>query len=333
MATRLLNALINGFPLWILGGSLLALWEPAAFLWFKPYIGYGLMVIMAAMGLTLHVNDFKRVLRHPRQVGVATILQYTVMPLLGWGIGLLFDLETALAVGLILVACCPGGTASNVICYLARVDVALSVTMTTVSTVLAVVMTPLLTTLLIGDKVEVSGWGLFVGTAKVVLVPVALGIVVNHFFPGTGRRVVHLAPLLALVAILMIIGSIIGENKRLLLDSGLRLLGAVTLLHVSGFGLGYIFSKWLMKDEVSARTTAIEVGMQNSGLGAVLAQDNFPTLIGTAAPSAITGSVHNIIGSMLVWIFRRWPAHTDTPPPPTQAKRESATLTFPPTRR
>ncbi len=308
MLNRCLNVLINWFPLWILVGSLLSLWEPDLFLWFKPYIGYGLMVIMASMGMTLHLDDFKRVLLHPWQVGIAVILQYTIMPLLGWSIGIVFGLEPGLAVGLILVACCPGGTASNVICYLARIDVALSVTMTAVSTMLAVAMTPLLTTLLIGDAVEVSAWGLFVGTAKVVLVPVALGIAVNRIFPEACRRVTNFAPLFALAAILMVIGSIIGENKQLLLESGLLLLGAVTLLHCCGFAFGYLFSKWLVKNETSARTTAIEVGMQNSGLGAVLANENFPTLAGVAAPSAITGSVHNIIGSLLVWVFRRWPA-------------------------
>lgn len=310
MILAVTNRLINAFPVWIVLGSVLSLFRTDWFIWFKPYIGYGLMVIMLGMGLTLQVTDFKRVLQKPAYVGMAALLQYTVMPALGWGLGLLFNLETGLAVGLILVACCPGGTASNVICYLARVDVALSVSMTAVSTILAVLMTPLLTTWLIGDRVEVSALGLFIGTAKVVLVPVVLGVLLHHFFPRASEKITPFSPIFALAAIFMIIGSIIGENKQLLIESGLRLLAAVTTLHCCGFGLGYLFAKLVLRDETASRTTAIEVGMQNSGLGAVLAKDNFPALAGVAAPSAITGSVHNIIGSLLVWIYRRWPSRS-----------------------
>lgn len=263
---------------------------------------------MLSMGLTLHVKNFKRVFTNPLYIGVAALLQFTVMPLLGWSIALFFELDKALAVGLILVSCCPGGTASNVICYLARVNVALSVTMTAFSTIIAVFMTPLLTMFLIGDRVEVSGWNLFLGTSKVVLAPVILGILISRFLPSVASKVRPYSPILALIAILFIIGSIIGEDKDILLKSGFRLLSAVTTLHLCGFGLGYLLSKIIVKNEEVSRTVAIEVGMQNSGLGAVLAKDNFPLLLGVAAPAAITGSVHNIIGSWFVWIFRKWPA-------------------------
>jgi BASS family bile acid:Na+ symporter len=308
MLLSTVSRLINAFPLWIVLGSLLALFRPDWFIWFKPYISYGLMVIMLGMGLTLKADDFKRVLENPWYVGLAALLQYTVMPLLGWGIGLLFNLETGLAVGLILVACCPGGTASNVICYLARVDVALSVSMTAVSTLMAVIMTPLLTTWLIGNKVEVSAIGLLIGTARVVLVPVVLGILIGRFLPRFSAKITPFSPLLALAAIVMIIGAVIGGSRELLLESGLRLLLAVITLHLCGFGLGYLFTKFVIRDEVVSRTTSIEVGMQNSGLGVVLARENFAALAGVAAPSAIASSVQNIVGSLLVWVFRRWPA-------------------------
>lgn len=305
---KLIDKIVNLFPVWIFLGSILALMNPEIFIWFKPYIGYGLMVIMLGMGLTLHIKDFKRVFKNPLYVGIASVLQFTLMPFFGWGLGFLFGLEKPLAVGLIIVSCCPGGTASNVICYLARVNVALSVTMTAVSTIVAVIMTPLLTTFIIGNTVDVSGWNLFLGTAKVVLIPVILGILINRYQPKLSEKVVPFSPFFALVAILLIIGSIIGEDRQLLFESGFKLLFAVTTLHVLGFGLGYLFSKFMLKNETVSRTVGIEVGMQNSGLGAVLAKDNFPMLIGVAAPSAITGSVHNIIGSLLVWIFRKWPA-------------------------
>ena len=310
MQISILNKIVNLFPIWILVGSVLALVHPPTFLWFKPYIVPGLMVIMLGMGLTLQLEDFQRVLKNPKYVGLAALLQFTVMPLLGWSIGKLFGLEQALAVGLIVVSCCPGGTASNVICYLARVNVALSVSMTAVSTLAAVFMTPLLTTYLIGNTINVSGWNLFYGTAKVVLIPITLGIVINRYFPQIAKRLTPFSPLVAPVAILLIIGVIMGEDRDLLLESGLTLLGAVFMLHFLGFLLGYFFSKLLLREEQLSRTVGIEVSMQNAGLGAVLAKDNFPTLMGVAAPCALAGSIHNIVGSLLVWVFRKYPVES-----------------------
>jgi bile acid:Na+ symporter, BASS family len=305
------NQIIAAFPFWVIGGSILAMFYPNLFVWVKPYIAFALTIIMIGMGLTLHVDEFKRILKKPLYIGLAVLLQFTIMPLSGWFIGYIFDLNKALATGMIIVACCPGGASSNVICYLARVNVALSVSMTAVSTILAIIMTPLLTTLLIGDIVEVSGWKLFLDTIKVVLFPVILGITLNTFFPKFTKKIVPYSPLVALAAIIMIVGAIIGDDRELLIEHGLRLIAAVTTLHAFGFGLGYIFSKILTKNEQASRTTAIEVGMQNSGLGAVLAKDNFPLLIGVAAPSALASSIHNVLGSILVLIFRKWPSKDD----------------------
>lgn len=303
------DKIVSLFPVWIFLGSVIALIKPEIFVWFKPYIEYALMVIMLGMGLTLQPKDFKDIIKNPLYVGIAATIQFTVMPLLGWSIGLLFSLEKPLAVGLIIVSCCPGGTASNVICYLARVNVALSVAMTAFCTIIAVIMTPFLTTFIIGNTIDISGLNLFVGTAKVVLVPIILGVLINRYLPILSKKVVPFSPFFALIAILLVIGSIIGEDQQLLFKSGFKLLFAVTTLHILGFGLGYIFARLILKNETVSRTIGIEVGMQNSGLGAVLAKDNFPNLIGVAAPSAITGSVHNIIGSLLVWIFRKWPSN------------------------
>ncbi len=305
---KIINNIINAFPIWVILGSILSLYFPEYFVWFKPYIAYGLAVIMLGMGLTLNVNDFKRVFERPKHIAIASLFQFTVMPLLGWWLGYIYGLDKAFAVGMIMVACCPGGTSSNVICYLARVDVALSVSMTAFSTLLAVVMTPLLTTLLIGSKVDVSAWSLFVGTAKVVLIPVLVGIGVSKYFPKATAKIVPFSPLVALAAIFLIIGVIIGEDRMLLFESGFKLLAAVSTLHALGFAIGYGLSKVFIKNEEVSRTVGLEVSMQNSALGAILAKDNFPMLLGVAAPCAIASSVHNIIGSILVGIFRKWPA-------------------------
>jgi BASS family bile acid:Na+ symporter len=223
--------------------------------------------------------------------------------LLGWGLGFIFGLPVPFAVGLIIVSCCPGGTASNVITYLAKANVALSVTMTAVSTLLAIILTPVLTTLLIGDKLEVSAFELFLGVVKVVLLPVLLGVLMSTFLPKITSRILPIAPLIAVIAIVMIVSSIIGQGKTEILQSGFRLVSAIVCLHFFGFLFGYIFSRLISKDVDVNRTISIEVGMQNSGLGAYLARANFanPAI---AIPSAISSAVHSIIGSIAAGIWR-----------------------------
>lgn len=211
----MLNLLINGFPFWALIASLLALWRPGLFTWFSgPLITYGLAVIMLGMGLTLDPADFGRVARQTRLVALGVALQYTVMPGLGWLVARLYDLPTPFAVGLILVACCPGGTASNVVSYLARVDVPLSVAMTAVSTMLAVLMTPTLTALLAASRVDVPAAGLFVSTVQVVVVPIAVGLLMKRWLPRLTRAILPAAPLAAVVMITLIVASIIGAGDR-----------------------------------------------------------------------------------------------------------------------
>ena len=174
----------------------LALVQPDLFTWFRgPWIVWGLAVIMLGMGVTLTIADFKTVTRMPKPVAVGLVAQYTIMPLLGWGIGLALKLPTEYAVGLVLVACCPGGTASNVVAFIAKADVCLSVVMTAFSTLAAVVMTPLLTTFLVGTRIAVDAWGLFQSTLQVVIIPVVLGVVVNRLFPRAVKAVLPVAPL------------------------------------------------------------------------------------------------------------------------------------------
>lgn len=301
---KTLTFLTNAFPLWIIVCSVLSLIKPEIFTWFSgSFITYGLGVIMLGMGLTLKPEDFKLVIKSPKWVFTAAVLQFTIMPLLGWGLGYVFQLPLAFTVGLIIVSCCPGGTASNVISYLAKANVALSVTMTAISTLLAIIMTPLLTTMLIGDKIEVSAFQLFLGTIKVVLAPVLLGVLLNKYLPKFTNKLLPVAPLIAVIAIVLIVASIIGQGKDEILSSGFRLIGAILCLHLSGFLLGYLLSRLVTKEKLVNRTISIEVGMQNSGLGAYLSRANF-TNPAIAIPSAISSAIHSLIGSVAAGIWR-----------------------------
>ncbi len=256
------------------------------------------------MGLTLRPEDFRQVAKTPKWILTGAVLQFTIMPFFGWLIGILLKLPTPFAVGLIIVSCCPGGTASNVIAFLARANVALSVAMTAVSTLLAIALTPMLTSFLIGDRVPVDAWQLFWGTAKVVLLPILLGVSLNWFFPKLTKRIIPYSPPVAVIAIVLIVASIIGQGKKEILESGMMLLAAVFLLHGAGFLLGYFFTKVIIKNETVRRTVCIEVGMQNSGLGAYLARANFANPA-TAIPSALSSAMHCILGSIIAGIFRK----------------------------
>jgi len=303
---RLLNVLTNLFPAWVVLAGVAALIHPPLFTWFdSDWITWGLAVIMLGMGITLSVEDFKAVLKMPRAVGVGFVAQYSIMPFMGWSVAYGLRLETPLAVGLILVACCPGGTASNVVTYLAKGNVALSVLMTMCSTFGAIVMTPLLTQWLAGTLVPVNALGLFISTVKVVLAPLVIGLTLHHLTPRLVKAVLPVAPLISVVTIALICASIIGSSAGPLRKSGGLLLLAVFLLHAGGFLLGYLFARVFGYDQIICRTISIEVCMQHSGLGAVLAKNHFTPL--TALPCAISATFHSVIGSMLAGIWRLRP--------------------------
>lgn len=304
MRQKLLAA-ADWFPAWVLGAALLALWHPHVFTWFTgPWIVWGLALVMLGMGITLDVGDFATVLRMPRSVAIGFVAQYTIMPLLGWSVAKAVALPTPFAVGLILVACCPGGTASNVVTYLARANVALSVVMTMCSTFAAVVMTPLLAERLAGGYVPVDATGIFLTTAQVVLAPLLLGLLLHHKAPRVTHAVLPAGPLLSVIVISLIVGSIMAQNAQAILEHGPRLLIAVALLHAGGFALGYIAARLLRCDLPTSRTVSIEVGMQNSGLGAVLAKTRFAAEPLTAVPAALSSICHSLMGSMLAGWWR-----------------------------
>jgi bile acid:Na+ symporter, BASS family len=302
--SRILTWLTNGFPFWVVGFSGIAIFRPEWFTWFSgPWIVWGLAVIMLGMGLTLTVEDFRAVLRMPKAVALGFIAQFTIMPFLGWSMGRVFALETPFAVGLILVGCCPGGTASNVVTYLARANVCLSVVMTMCSTFAAVILTPLLTSWLAGTLVQVDAWGLFRSTFQVVVLPVVIGVWLNRVSPRLVQRAQVGLPLVSVITIALICASIIGGSATDVRAAAWRLLGAVFGLHAGGFALGYVIARVTGFDQIVARTVSIEVGMQNSGLGVVLARRHFADPL-TAVPCAISSVFHSVIGSILAGWWR-----------------------------
>ncbi len=294
----------NAFPFWIGLAAGLAWFQPDWFAWFRGgWVVGALGVAMLGMGLTLTWQDLFRAVQMPGQIALGFILQYTVMPFLGWMAARWMDLPPALAAGVILVGCCPGGTASNVVSYLARADVPLSVIMTTASTLAAAVMTPWLTAWLAGRYVEVDSWGLAASTLQVVVLPVLAGVLLRAKAGRATESLVVWSPLVAVVAISMIVAGVLAQNAPVLREAGGRLFGALMILHWGGFALGWILSRMLRQTSAVARTISIEVGMQNSGLGVVLAQRHFPDPL-SALPGAISTVVHCLSGSLLACWWR-----------------------------
>lgn len=281
------------------------MWHPGAFTWFAgPWIVWGLAFIMLGMGVTLDAGAFGKVAARPLPVGIGFVAQYSVMPLTGWAVAMALDLPAGFAVGLILVGCCPGGTASNVVTYIAGANVALSVVMTFCSTLAAVVMTPWLTHWLAGTYMEVDALGMLLTTLQVVVAPVALGVLLHHRVPGLSRPFSEWGPLVSVLLICMICASIIGNSREAILEHFGRLALAVVLLHSSGFLLGWGLSRLVGLPVRDGRAVSIETGMQNSGLAAVLARTHFAANPLTAVPAALSSVTHSLIGSILAGIWR-----------------------------
>jgi BASS family bile acid:Na+ symporter len=243
---KLVTQLTGLFPFWVLGAGTLGFLKPAALGWLKgELVTFSLALTMLFMGMTLTVSDFDRVLKNPKQVFLGFLCQFTIMPLLGWTVARVFQLPVPLAVGTILVACCPGGTASNLVTLIAKADVALSVLMTTVSTCAAPLMTPLLTSLLAGSLVPVAAGGLVLSTLQVVIAPVVAGLLINTYLPKLSAQVSAFTPLLCVILVALICGSVIGQTAASLVAAGPSLLAAVVSLHLGGFVLGYTVPKLL----------------------------------------------------------------------------------------
>ncbi|EFJ24427.1 hypothetical protein SELMODRAFT_232260 [Selaginella moellendorffii] len=258
---------------------------------------------MLSMGLTLTFEDFRRCLRNPWTVGVGFLAQYAIKPILGFLIALSLKLSAPLATGLILVSCCPGGQASNVATYISKGNVALSVLMTTCSTIGAILMTPLLTKVLAGQLVPVDAVGLAVSTFQVVLVPTIIGVLSNEYFPKFTQKIVTVTPLVGVILTTLLCASPIGQVSEVLVTQGTQLIFPVALLHAAAFLLGYWLSKLCNFGEMTARTISIECGMQSSALGFLLAQKHFSNPL-VAVPSAVSVVCMALGGSGLAVFWR-----------------------------
>lgn len=295
----------NLFPVWALLLSGIAYASPETFTSLKGAIVPLLGIVMFGMGMTLTLDDFARVLKKPSIVALGTALQFLLMPFIAWVLFKTLDLPVEVAAGLVLVGSCPGGTASNVICYLSRGDVPLSITLTAVSTILAVAATPLLTWFYIGRMVPVPVASMFISIIKIVIVPVLLGIALNSMagkrFEGVRERI---APVISVSAIVLIIAIIVALNRENIAGTGIAVLSAVMMHNLLGLAIGYSAAGCLTDDEKTRRTIAIEVGMQNSGLAVALAIKYFS--VKAALPGAVFSIWHNLSGSFLAsWWSRR----------------------------
>lgn len=262
-------------------------------------------VVMFGMGLATKLEDFKVVFSRPRDIAIGCVAQFTIMPALAWMLARLFGLDEALTVGVILVGCCPGGTASNVITYLAKGDLALSVGMTGVSTLLAPLLTPALTLLLAGKTVDVDAVGMFIGILWVVIMPICLGLIVKKLFPKTTERAIRFMPIVSSVTIAVILALVLSANASRLATGGIAVLLVVILHNVCGLALGYLIATALRLAEPKRRALCIEVGMQNSGLAASLAAVHFAAYPMAAVPGAIFSVWHNISGAIVARLFAK----------------------------
>ena len=268
-------------------------------------INYLLGLVMFGMGLTLNLQDFKIVFSRPKDIIIGCLSQFTIMPLLAWGLSRLFQLDEALSLGVVLVGCCPGGTASNVITYLAKGDLALSVGMTGVSTLLAPLLTPLLTWVLAGKSVDVDVTGMFLSILWVVILPIIVGLFVKWLWPKFTHKAADYLPAFSSVAIAFIVAIIIAANADKLWAGGLLIVLVVMLHNVCGLGIGYLIGRLLRLPEAKKRAISIEVGMQNSGLASSLATIHFAAYPLATIPGAIFSVWHNLSGAAVAHLYQK----------------------------
>lgn len=283
----------------VLAVAALALFAPATVSFIKTsYVNTLLGIVMFGMGLTLKASDFKVVFSHPKDVVIGCLAQFTIMPLLAFFLTKLFGLSPELAVGVILVGTCPGGTSSNVMTYLAKGDVALSVGMTGVSTILAPFLTPVLTYLLAGQTVDVNMMSMFLSIVKVVIIPIALGCIINKLFSDFTQKLVKVLPLVSVTAIVAIVAAVVSANASKIMTCGLLIVAVVMLHNVCGYALGFFIGKALKLETAKCKAVAIEVGMQNSGLATSLAATHFAQYPLATIPGAVFSVWHNISGAI-----------------------------------
>lgn len=299
-----LNGLFNNYLSWIVVlVAVLALSVPSSFLWASSYTALFLQLVMFTMGLTMTLGDFGAVLKKPWQVVLVFVLQYGFMPLAALSLAVLFQLPPEIALGLILVGSVPGGTSSNVITYLANGDVPLSVTATSISTLLAPVMTPFVFMMYGGKYLEIGFWGMFQSIVQIVLVPIVLGIIINYFFHKHVKKVEATLPTLSSIAVLLVLGGTVALDQQSILETGAILFLVVFLHNLSGYAVGYLVGKLVRAKTSSTRAMALETGIQNTGLSASLALQHFSPV--TALAGAAGTIIHTLFGAIYASLCRK----------------------------
>ena len=290
----------------VLAVAALALFVPGSCLWIRiSWINYLLMLVMFGMGLTLRPEDFVIVFKQPKNIVTGCLAQFTIMPLLAFGLGRAFGLEEGLLAGVILVGTCPGGTASNVMTYLSGGDVPLSVGMTSVNTLLSPVLTPAITYLLLRTTVRVDAAGMFFSIIRVVIVPLLLGFIINRIAGEHKERVSDLLPLISVTAITLIVAAVVSHNSERIFQTGAVVFIVVILHNILGYAAGFLLGLTLKLPAAKKKALAIEIGMQNSGLASSLAGSAFPDLAMATVPGALFSVWHNISGALLANVLRR----------------------------
>ncbi|WP_303880786.1 bile acid:sodium symporter family protein [Desulfovibrio piger] len=307
---RLSVALTRFMGVIIIAFSALALWQPWIFSWVAPHISAMLGIIMLGMGMTLHWQDFSHVLRHPRDLVLGLVVQFGCMPLLAFALCHVFALPPELAMGMILVGTAPGGTASNVLTFIARGDVAFSVAMTAAATLVSLLLTPPLTWLLGGVWVPVDMGGLFWSIVKIVLVPVLLGLLLHHFQRGLVDRLMPFLPLASALVITLVIAGIIAVNAQNILSAGPAIFAAVIAHNLLGLAVGWFAACRLRFAPPRRRALAIEIGTQNSGLATALALAHFTPA--AAIAGALFSVWQNISGALLSNFWATRPVTSDS---------------------
>ena len=303
---RICNFIAKWMGVMVLMVAALSLIVPASLAWIGTWVINPMLgIIMFGMGLTLSPQDFKIVLSRPKDILIGCLTQFSVMPLLAWGLTKAFSLPQELAIGVILVGCCPGGTASNVITYLAKGDLALSVGMTAASTVLAPLLTPLLVWLLAGTMVNVHTTGMLLSIVYIVILPIVCGLLCQRFIPKITQRVTPYLPAFSSIAVAMTVGIVVAHNADRLMTAGLLVVLVVMLHNMLGLGVGYLVGRLLHLQRAKSVALSIEVGMQNSGLATSLAVMHFAAFPLATIPGAVFSVWHNISGAIIARIYSR----------------------------
>lgn len=291
------------FAYWTIAFALAGFYAPELFVPLKGYIAYILGIIMFGMGLTLSTKDFSEVVKQPKQVLIGVLGQFIIMPSLALILTLIFKVGPEISLGILLVGCCPGGTSSNVITFLAKGDVALSVTITSLTTLLAPIVTPLLLLLLAGKLIDIAFWPMMISIIQMVIIPIVIGALVRAILGQRIQKVMPVLPIISVSGIVMIVAIVVALNQLKIKEIGL-LVGFIIILHnMLGYLIGYLLAKYTGMAMPQRKAITIEVGMQNSGLGASLAAIHFSPL--AAVPSALFSVWHNISGALLANFFQK----------------------------